>query len=86
MTVELGILRDYIRNETGFDGELSPDVDLLQEHILDSFSIVQLALFVQERFGIELEAEDLVLENLSTLSSVMALIGKKRLLIQPSHD
>ncbi len=86
MTVELGILRDYIRSETGFDGELSPDVDLLQKHILDSFSIVQLALFVQERFRFELEAEDLVLENLSTLSSVIALIGKKRLLIQPSHD
>lgn len=75
---ELEILRSYIKSETGYDGELSPGVDLLELHILDSFSIVQLAMFVQERFDIELEAEDLVRDNLSKLCSVIALIGKKK--------
>jgi acyl carrier protein len=78
MTTELEILQDYVRRETGYDGELAPDVDLLERHILDSFSIVQLAMFIQEHFGIELEAEDLVRDNLSTLSSAIALVNKKK--------
>ncbi|MGO9516695.1 MAG: acyl carrier protein [Candidatus Korobacteraceae bacterium] len=75
---DLEILSGYIRNETGYEGELSPDLDLLEKQILDSFSIVQWAMFIQERFGIELEAEELVRDNLSSLSKVMALVNSKR--------
>jgi len=75
---ELEILSDYIRNETGYEGELSPELDLLEKQILDSFSIVQWAMFIQERFGIELEAEELVRDNLSSLSKVMALVNSKK--------
>ena len=75
---DLEILCEYIRTETGYEGELDPDLDLLEKQILDSFSIVQWALFIQERFRIELEAEELVRDNLSSLAKVMALIDSKR--------
>ncbi len=75
---ELQILRDYIQAETGYEGDLSPDVDLLEKQILDSFNIVQWAMFIQEQFKVELDAEDLVRENLSSLSRVMALIDSKK--------
>ena len=78
MATELEILCDYIRSETGYEEELTPNVDLLKSQILDSFSIVKLALFIQERFKIELEAEDVVRENLDNLSSIVALIERKR--------
>ena len=75
---DLQVLCDYIRDETGYEGDLAPDVDLLEKQILDSFNIVQWAMFIQEQFKIELEAEELVRENLSSLSRVMALIDSKR--------
>jgi len=75
---DLQILCDYIRGETGYEGELAPDLDLLEKQILDSFNIVQWAMFIQERFNIDLEADELVRENLSSLSRVMALIESKR--------
>jgi acyl carrier protein len=75
---ELQILSQYIRSETGYEGELAPELDLLEKHILDSFNIVQWAMFIQEQFKIELQAEELVRENLSSLSRVMALIDGKR--------
>ena len=50
----------------------------LDAKILDSFSIVQLAVFVQERFGVELEADDLTRANLATLSSIVALIDRRK--------
>jgi acyl carrier protein len=75
---ELQILSQYIRSETGYEGELPVDLDLLEKHILDSFNIVQWAMFIQEQFKIELEAEELVRDNLSSLSRVMTLIDSKR--------
>ncbi len=75
---DLEILRDYVRNETGYEGNLDPDLDLLEKQVLDSFSIVQWAMFIQERFKVELEAEDLVRDNLSSLAKVIALIDNKR--------
>jgi acyl carrier protein len=76
--IDIEILREYIRSEIGYEGQLNDDLDLLEKQVLDSFNIVQWAMFIQERFGIELEAEDLVRENLSSLSRVIALIDSKR--------
>ena len=78
MCEELEILRDYIRSETGYDGELEADLDLLDEQILDSFSIVQMAVFIQDRFALELDANDLVRDNLASLSKMVELIARRR--------
>ncbi len=71
------ILLQYIRNETGYAGPITADEDLLKTGILDSFSIVALAMFAQERFGVEFEGEDLVRDNLASLSSLAALIHSR---------
>lgn len=78
MKSELDILTEYIRSETGFEGDIQPGTDLLETKILDSFSVVQIAVFMQESFEIELEPEDLVRVNLSSLDSMVALIQKRR--------
>jgi acyl carrier protein len=78
MASDIEALCEFIREEIGYDGALAVDMDLLQAQVLDSFNIVQLAMFVQQRFEVELEAEDLVRTNLSTLSAIAALVDRKR--------
>ncbi len=78
MRDEMKVLSDYIRNESGYKGDIDPDADLLDANILDSFSIVQLAMFIQERFGVELEAEDLTRASLATLSNIVALVDRRK--------
>jgi len=78
MDAELEKIADYIRSEMAYEGDIAPDVDLLDEQILDSFSIVQVAMFIQEEFGIELEAEDLNRENLATLNNMFTLVNSRR--------
>lgn len=78
MNNEAEILSNYIRKETGYAGEINPDEDLLKVGILDSFSIVSLAMFAQEQFGVEFEGEELVRENLAKLSTLVALIRQKK--------
>ena len=78
MRPEINVLADYVRRESGHDGALDPDLDLLDANILDSFSIVQLAVFIQEEFGVELEGEDFARANLASLSAMVALIDKRK--------
>jgi acyl carrier protein len=78
MPSEIDILSDYIRTEMAYNGPLDPTMDLLEEKILDSFSIVQVAVFIQDRFDLELDANDLVRENLSTLTRMVELINKRK--------
>jgi len=78
LSTDIDILAEYIRNETGHAGPLDPDDDLLAAGVLDSFNIVSLAMFAQERFGVEFEAEDLMRDNLASLSSLAALIASRR--------
>ena len=78
MRDEIDVLSDYVRSESGHKGILDPETDLLEAKILDSFSVVQLVMFIQERFEVEFEAEDLTRANLATLSNIVALIDKRR--------
>ncbi len=78
MSNDLQIIKDYIKDEMGYDGEIDPETDLLDTGILDSFSIVQTAVFIQEEFNIQLDAEDLVRANLSTLSNMVNLVNKQK--------
>ena len=75
---DLQVLTDYVRNESGYQGDIDPDLDLLEKQILDSFSIVQWAMFIQEHFQVEFEAEDLTRDNLASLSRALALVNSKR--------
>ena len=78
MNNEIQQLIEYIRSETGYAGAIGPDDDLLEAGVLDSFNIVSLAMFAQERFEVEFEGEDLVRDNLARLSSLVALVQRRR--------
>lgn len=78
MNSEVEILIEYIRGETGFTGPLGPEDDLLEAGVLDSFNIVSLAMFAQERFEVEFDGDDLTRENLARLASLVALIRQRK--------
>lgn len=78
MNTTIQLLVDFVRKESGYSGQIAADEDLLSSEILDSFSIVSLAVFAQEQFCVEFEAEELTRDNLARLSNLAALINKKR--------
>ena len=60
----------------GCDDDIDPEIDLLEAQVLDSFNIVEIAMFIQENFGIELDAEDITRENFARLSGMVSLVEK----------
>lgn len=59
------------------DGSLTLGSDLFEAGVLDSFGVVELVTFIQERFGVTLENDDLMSPLLASVSGLAELIGQK---------
>ena len=63
--------------------EVCPDVDfntekhLIDDDIIDSFAIIQIATELMEAFNITLDADDIEPENLNSYDAICALVEKK---------
>lgn len=62
----------------GEDTGLKEDSSFIKEGIVDSTGIMQLVSFIQERYRILVEDEELTPENLDSISKVSAYIERKR--------
>jgi len=67
----------------GQDDGFGDDVSFLEKGLLDSTGILELVSFVEERYGISLEDEELIPENLDSISRLSAFITGKIVNSQP---
>jgi acyl carrier protein len=75
-----GTVKDYILTEFlpgTSPAELGDQTPLIQGAILDSLATVQLVAFLEERFGIEIEAHEASIDHLNTLDDIAALVQQK---------
>lgn len=70
MTIDA--IKQYIANTLldGHAGALQDDQDLLMSGTLDSINVMKLAGYLEEQCGITIPAEDIVLENFSTIEQM----------------
>lgn len=60
------------------DFVLGEEDSLLGTGIIDSMGIMELVVFLEEQFGIEVGDTEITEENLGTLSSIVGYVGTKR--------
>jgi D-alanine--poly(phosphoribitol) ligase subunit 2 len=53
----------------------SPDTDLLESGLLDSFQFVELLLQLERRFGVRLSIDDIELDDLRTLARIARVVA-----------
>jgi acyl carrier protein len=78
-TTEIGNeIRKFLIEEFLFGGgqTLSDDVPLLG-NVIDSQGVIELVSFVQQRFKIEVDDEEVTTDNFGSIKSVVALVEKK---------
>lgn len=75
-TVKTYILEQFLRDANPDD--LTPATPLIAGGILDSLATVRLAAFLEEHFGIQLEAYDVNEENLGSLERIASLVRSKQ--------
>lgn len=63
----------YVKQLAGVE-ELDPDQDLLDTGLISSLEMVEVLLFVNNRFKVELKPTELVPENLGSIRRMLTLI------------
>jgi len=56
---------------------LDPDKSLIESGVMDSTGVLELVMFLEERFSIQIDDEELVPENLDTINNLVAFLKKK---------
>jgi acyl carrier protein len=57
---------------------IDPDEALISSGLIDSFSLVDMALFVEDNFGVHIDDTELNANAFDTLSQLAALIQERR--------
>ena len=74
-------LRRYVLETFLFsddDSLLKNEDSFLEQGIIDSTGIMELILFLEETFGVTTTDDELVPENLDSIDSLVAFIGRKQ--------
>ncbi len=74
-------LHEFILTELHWDGsrrDLTFDLPLIGNQIVDSLGIFQIVSFVESEFGVEILDEELVPENFGTITDIARLVRSKQ--------
>lgn len=73
-------LKEQIVDEflDGVAGDLNDETPLVENEIIDSLGIFLMLGFIKERFGVEVDPEDVTLENFATINAVAELVEAGR--------
>lgn len=80
MSVEQKI-RDYILDNYLFTDDqsaLSNEDSFLDKGIIDSTGIMEVIFFLEEEFGIQVQDEEMVPENLDSVKNIVSYIERKQ--------
>jgi acyl carrier protein len=75
------VIRGFIQNDIiqrALDKPLDDDDQLVESGIIDSLGIMSLLSFLEERFSIQIQSEDLNPENFATVSTLTALVEREQ--------
>lgn len=76
------VILSYIREELLDDSEIeiSKETSLFQDRVLDSLNLVALITFLEKTFDISINPSEVIIENLDTVSNMLNLLEKKKVL------
>jgi len=76
-------IEQFIRENFIFgESALAPETSFVEGGVLDSTSVLELVSYLEERFGISVEPDELNLENLDSVARVEAFVQRKQALAQ----
>jgi acyl carrier protein len=78
--IDLSSIKNFIRTELIYDDEKDFDenTNLIERGIIDSMSLVRLISFLEENYEIQVQDEDIVPENFSSLNKISRFINDRR--------
>ena len=69
----------------GQDNGVTDDASFLEQGIVDSTGVLELVAHLQDRYGIKVADEELIPDNLDSISAIAAFVLRKRASGGDSH-
>lgn len=74
-TIRQYLAENFLFSSNGYN--LGDDASLLDAGIVDSTGVVELVLFVEDQFHIEVDDNDIVPDNFDSVDNLVAYVGSK---------
>ena len=73
------VVRTYIRDNFlfGSDAQLNNSASLLEAGVIDSTGAMELVAFLETEFGIVVDDQDLVPENLDSIDAITSFVSRR---------
>ena len=72
-------LMTYLGERMGLDtAALTADTPLFSSNLLDSFSMVDLIMFIEKESGLKLQPTDVSLDNLDSIDRILRFVDARR--------
>jgi acyl carrier protein len=74
-------LRDFIVKEIGVSSGSPPigeSTKLIETGVLDSLSVLKLVMFIEDKFGIKVGADEVIPDNFETLDAMADFVRSKK--------
>lgn len=71
------VVERFLVEDLGLADSIDRDHDLLASDLLDSQGILEIVVFLEERFEIEIGDEDLIPENFQSIDAMAAFVARK---------
>jgi len=75
------MVRDYIVQNILFSSNGYPyqdDTSFLENGIIDSMNVLELVMFVEQKFGVKVEDAEIVPDNFDSINKLSAFIRRKQ--------
>jgi acyl carrier protein len=78
--IDLASIKTFIRTELIYDDDedFDENTNLIERGIIDSMSLVRLIAFIEENYEIQVQDEDIVPENFSSLNKISSFVAARR--------
>ncbi len=70
-------IREWLQENVTGNREVSDDEQLIENGVLTSLQTVELVMFLEDRFGVTVEDEELDEENFSSVRTIADLVTSK---------
>lgn len=74
-------VRDYILENLMFSSdpsELADDVSLLDRGVIDSTGVLEVVLFLEESFGLQVKASQMLPQNFDSVDNIVAFVQRQQ--------
>ncbi len=67
----------YIKEEINYSKDFDVGINIIEEGIIDSMGILTLVSFLETKFAIEIDLEEITVDNFSSIRAITTCVHRK---------